>query len=85
MMVSHEADALRDEVCDALSNVYHDMNNPLAVIAGNVQFLHELIRDEDLDAQIEVSINDIGEATQRLSDALDDLLRLRKRIGGEGA
>jgi signal transduction histidine kinase len=84
MMVSHEVDALREEMRDTLSSVYHDMNNPLAVIAGNVQFLHELIRDEDLDAQIEVSINDIGEATQRLSDALDDLLRLRKRLGGEG-
>ncbi len=83
MPTTRDADALREEMRAVLSEVYHDMNNPLAVIAGNVQFLRELIRDEDVDAQVAVSIDDIDDATQRLSEALHDLLRLRKKMGGD--
>jgi len=62
---------------EAVSSVYHDLNNPLSIIAGNAQFLLELSQEKDLDEQFSSSARDIQEASQRMSESLQQLTRLK--------
>lgn len=79
MSDSQPLDSLED-VRDQVSSVYHDLNNPLSIISGNAQFLLELSREEDLDDQFVSSIQDIKEATERMSESLDRLTRLKQEL-----
>lgn len=69
-----------DEVREAVSSVYHDLNNPLSIISGNAQFLLELSREADVDEQFVSSVQDIQEAAQRMSSSLDRLTRLKEEL-----
>lgn len=69
-----------DDVRDRVSSVYHDLNNPLSIISGNAQFLLELSREEDLDDQFISSVQDIKEATERMSGSLNRLTRLKEEL-----
>ncbi len=69
-----------DEVHDAVSSVYHDLNNPLSIISGNAQFLLELSQEEDVDEQFVSSVRDIREAAERMSDSLNRLTRLKDEL-----
>lgn len=74
----------------ALSEVTHDLNNPLAIISGNAQLLLELARMLDLDPDVAKPIQDIEEASQRLAATVDRLNELKETlrddpgVGGNG-
>jgi len=74
----------RDEIREAVSTVYHDLNNPLSIISGNAQFLLEISREKDLDEQFISSARDIKEAAQRMSDSLNRLTRLKEQLKENG-
>jgi nitrogen-specific signal transduction histidine kinase len=81
-MSESESSVSLEEVRDAVSSVYHDLNNPLSIISGNAQFLLELSREADLDEQFVSSVQDIQEAAQRVSSSLDRLTRLKEELEG---
>ena len=64
---------------EALSEVYHDLNNSLAVISGNAQLLAELARAEDLGPAFTDPLEDVEAARSDISDALERLDRLRAK------
>jgi K+-sensing histidine kinase KdpD len=72
-----------DEVHEAVSSVYHDLNNPLSIISGNAQFLLEISREEELDDQFVSSAQDIKQAAQRMADSLHKLTRLKEELEEE--
>jgi len=63
---------------EALSEVYHDLNNALAVVAGNAQLLAELARADDLGAAFTDPLDDIQTAYDDMSEALERLDDLRE-------
>ena len=85
--LSADAEALKR----ALSEVAHDLNNPLAIISGNAQLLLELARMLDLDPDVAKPIQDIEEASQRLAATVSRLNELKETLrddpsaGGNGA
>lgn len=83
MMTDFEAPETKEDIREVVSSVYHDLNNPLSIIAGNAQFLVELSQEEDLDDQFVSSARDIQEASQRMSDSLQRLTRLKEHLEEE--
>lgn len=83
MMTDFEAPETKEDIREVVSSVYHDLNNPLSIIAGNAQFLVELSQEEDLDEQFVSSARDIQEASQRMSDSLQRLTRLKEHLDEE--
>ncbi len=79
-MTDFEAPETREDIQEVVSSVYHDLNNPLSIIAGNAQFLVELSQEEDLDEQFVSSAQDIQEASQRMADSLQRLTRLKEHL-----
>ena len=63
---------------DAMSRVNHEINNPLAIISGNAQLL--LALGTDLDPDLLEPIQDIEEASHRLSTSLRKLVELRNLL-----
>lgn len=80
MMANIDAPMTDNDVHETISSVYHELNNPLSIISGNAQFLLELSRDKDLDEQFVSSAEDIQEATEQMSEALQELTRLREHL-----
>jgi len=78
MSASNTADQLPEEAREALSKIYHDLNNPLSIISGNAQFLLEISRESDLDDSFVTSVQDIREAADRMASALRTLTELRE-------
>ena len=75
-MESYDPDALRE----ILSEILHDVNNPLSIIHGNAQFLME-VTDEDADtAHIREALRDIHDATNELSTRLRRLEDVRDEL-----
>ena len=70
----------RTEVKSVLSQVHHDMKNPLSIISGNAEFLLELGRAAGIDESAMGSIRDIEEAAHDLEDIIDELARLREQL-----
>ena len=79
-MTKFEEFETEDDLHEAVSSVYHDLNNPLSIIAGNAQFLLELSREKNLDEQFASSAQDIQEASQRMSESLQRLTRLKDHL-----
>lgn len=79
-MADFKSPATEDEIHEALSTVYHELNNPLSIISGNAQFLIELSREEDLDDQFISSAQDIQEATQQMAESLQRLNHLKEQL-----
>lgn len=71
---------LLESVRGMVARVSHEVNNPLAIISGNAQLLMELARALDLDEEIGQPIQDIEEATRRLSASLAALNDLREDL-----
>lgn len=69
-------DSMRDELVEAV----HEVNNPLAIIAGNAQFLSELTRELEIDAELKRSIADIEHASIELAQRLQRLTRLKEEL-----
>ncbi len=79
-MSDFEEPVTEEDIRELVSSVYHDLNNPLSIISGNAQFLHELSQEQDLDEQFVSSAQDIQEATQRMSESLQRLTRLKDHL-----
>ena len=79
-MTEFEEFETEDDLHEAVSSVYHDLNNPLSIIAGNAQFLLELSQEKNLDEQFASSAQDIQEASQRMSESLQRLTRLKDHL-----
>ncbi|PSQ83124.1 MAG: histidine kinase [Bacteroidetes bacterium QH_2_63_10] len=79
-MTELEEPVTEEDIREVVSSVYHDLNNPLSIISGNAQFLQELSQEQDLDEQFVSSAQDIQEATQRMSESLQRLTRLRDHL-----
>lgn len=62
-----------------LASLYHDMNNPLAVASGNVQYLGELVRMGELEGFPE-ALADVASAHELLEAHLSGLLEVRQLI-----
>lgn len=82
-MDDFEALATKEEIHEAVSSVYHELNNPLSIISGNAQFLLELSQEEGLDEQFVSSVQDIQEATEQMSESLQRLTHLRDQLEDE--
>lgn len=63
-----------------LGRVFHDANNPLAIVSGNAQFLLEFGKSMDLGRDVVQPIEDIDEASERVAAGLRDIAVLRDRI-----
>ncbi len=63
-----------------LGKLYHDTNNPLAIVSGNAQFLLELARAMELEDDLVQPMRDIEEASERVAEGLRDISRLRDRL-----
>jgi len=61
-----------------LSKTHHDINNPLAVISGNVELLEELSKALGVDADLGGPLEDIEKAVQLLAEHVDRLIVVRK-------
>jgi signal transduction histidine kinase len=72
----HLLDTLQRELVRAV----HDVNNPLAIISGNAQMLAELMRGQNVDAEVEKSVADIEEASTVLAERLERLSALRESL-----
>lgn len=64
----------------SLGRVFHDANNPLAIVSGNAQFLLELGKSKGLGRDLVQPIEDIDEASERVAAGLRDIAKLRDRI-----
>jgi signal transduction histidine kinase len=80
-MSDDSAGSTAQEAQEAISSVYHDLNNPLSIISGNAQFLLELSREEDIDDQFVSSVQDIKEAAQQMAESMERLNRLKEAMG----
>lgn len=80
-MSDDSADSTAQDAQEAISSVYHDLNNPLSIISGNAQFLLELSREEDIDDQFVSSVQDIKEAAQQMAESMERLNRLKEAMG----
>ncbi|MFO8231731.1 MAG: histidine kinase dimerization/phospho-acceptor domain-containing protein [Longimonas sp.] len=68
-----DAEALHD----TLSEIIHDVNNPLSIIHGNAQFLIEVAKEEGEEGAVQEALQDIHDATNQLSERLKRLEELR--------
>lgn len=82
-MTDFEEPETKEEIREAVSTVYHELNNPLSIISGNAQFLVELSQEEELDEQFVSSAQDIQEACRRMTESLQRLTRLRDSLEDE--
>lgn len=75
-----DAQAVLTPIRDEMSRIAHDLNNPLAVISGNVQLVRELLSVAPDDEMIPASIADIGIAAGELVALVDQVTALRRQI-----
>ena len=65
---------------EAISELAHRLNNPMAVIQGNAQLALELGRVQGLDAMLTESLADIEAASRELASGFRELAGLRARV-----
>ncbi|MEL6614606.1 MAG: histidine kinase dimerization/phospho-acceptor domain-containing protein [Bacteroidota bacterium] len=75
-----DVQAVLGPIRDEMSRITHDLNNPLAVIAGNVQLVRELMAVAPEDEMIPTSVADIGIAAGELVALVDQITALRRQI-----
>lgn len=69
-----DLDAMRREI----RRIYHDIKNPVAIIAGNAELMREIIKGMDVGDEIQMSVSDILEASGLLSDRVDQLKEISR-------
>ena len=75
-----DLEELLNTVKNQLSVFYHNINNPLTVLSGNIQLLEILSQSSTLSNDIEKSIKDIGEISNRFETDLKIISELRESI-----
>lgn len=63
-----------------LSKVHHDINNPLAVISGNVELVTELVKMLGMEADLSGPLDDISLAVEQLTMHIDRLMVVRNQL-----
>ena len=69
-----------DAFHQALSEIIHDVNNPLSIIHGNAQFLIEVAKEQDEDGPVNEALHDIYDAANQLTQRLQRLEELRDEL-----
>ena len=72
--------AVLGRVRNDLGQVYHDVNNPLSVISGNIQLLEQLLVMHDADAGILEVVDDIRIACDKMAESSSQLDALRGEL-----
>ncbi len=67
-----------EQIRHQLSRAHHDINNPLAVISGNVELLNELTKALGVDEELNGPLTDIEKAVELLTENVDRLMVVRK-------
>lgn len=75
-----QTDVLIDHVKGQLSVFYHNINNPLTVLSGNLQLLHILTESSTLPNDVQKCIQDINEISDRFESDLKIISELRDKI-----
>lgn len=83
-MASAGREIQREELRKVLGKIKHDINNPVSVIAGNAQFLRELVRSEGLGELFAESLDDIEAACEKLAGILDRLDNIEDELEASG-
>ncbi len=66
----------------ALGSLYHDLNNPLSIISGNIHLLLEMSNSENLGEDVVESLHDIERATSQMTHLVTKLVDLKKSLEG---
>lgn len=74
---SHLAERL-EEIRAKASKVYHDVNNPLAIVSGNAQLFLELSNILGADEDLVQPVRDIDAASMRMSELLRGLVEIKQ-------
>ncbi len=64
----------------AVTKLYHDANNPLAILVGNAQLAREVASSLELGDEIMEPLEDIDRAVQRLTEHMDRLADIGKLL-----
>lgn len=75
-----DAQAVLLHVRSELARIAHDLNNPLAIIAGNVQLAREVARVEPPDEAIDEGLSNISEAARALETLIGQIGDLRSAV-----
>lgn len=70
-----------EQLRSTVSTVKHEINNPLAIIAGNTQLLCELVQALDPDGELSKPLSDIEEATRRIAASVEKLSGFNEHVG----
>ena len=65
-----------------LARLFHDLNNPLAIMSGNLQLVSELAKAANLDDDMVMSLEDAQTAADQLAERLSALGTIRQDING---
>ncbi|NND71713.1 MAG: hypothetical protein HKN43_09040 [Rhodothermales bacterium] len=68
--------AILSRVRSDIRQTYHDINNPLAVLSGNIQLLEQLLVMHDTDAGVMEVVDDIRVACDRMAESSASLDQL---------
>ena len=63
-----------------LSTFYHNINNPLTILSGNLQLLQLIGSSMEISPEIAQPIEDISGISERLENDLQQIVRLKERI-----
>lgn len=63
-----------------ITKLYHDANNPLAILVGNAQLALEIAASMKLGEEILEPLEDIDRALQKLTQHMDRLAEIGKQL-----
>ncbi len=73
-----------DHIGRELSVFYHNINNPLTVLSGNIQLLQLLAESMHISADLMKPISDIATVSGRFEQDLKSIAELKEKIRAEG-
>ena len=68
------------EIRTRLSRIHHNINNPLSIVSGNMQLLHELSLSLEIKADFSEPLQDVEAALELLMEWVDELMVLRNSL-----
>ena len=80
LAMQEEQSRMLSTIRSTVATVNHEINNPLAIISGNAQYLLELCKTIEVDSEMVKSVSDIEEASRRIAESLRKLGGIKKII-----
>ncbi len=71
--VQHDVRKIRRSI----SSIYHDINNPISIVAGNTEILIEMAASAGLGSEFVDPLRDIGKATRQISEQVERLIEVQ--------